>query len=268
MYIHNRQKKTNFYMIAPKITGIIIDNTIIKIIVVDIILFTFLLLKFIVFTSFIIIFRKDVLIMLFIIAGLLLFFYLWMRFGNAKANRKIQEEKNAFWEKENVSNTTRKVDISGLDYLVIPIDCLPFTETTDEVLISLQNSITALSQRPILNLTGLSNTDLKLKYGVANITLLSEYDSNYTLLVNSLYQWGSYLYEHEKIPEATTVLEFGVQCKTDVSKHYLLLATIYKDANKPEKIDNLILVANSLQTLMKDSILSALKEIKLSTYLA
>lgn len=205
--------------------------------------------------------------MLFIITGLLLFFFLWMRYGNAKANRKIQEEKNTFWEKENLSNTIRKVDISALDYLVIPIDRLPFTETTDEVLVTLQNSIIALTKRPILNLTGLSNTDLKLKYGVANITLLSEYDNNYTLLVSNLYKWGSYLYEHDRIADATTVLEFGVQCKTDVSKHYLLLATIYKDANKLEKIDDLILIVNSLQTLMKDSILSALKEIKLSLYL-
>ena len=202
-----------------------------------------------------------------VVLGLVLLLLIWLRFGNSKANRKLQKEKAIFWENENLSNSTRKVDISGLDYITIPLDQLPFTETTDETLISLQKTITTLSQKRIINLTGFSNTDLKLQYGVSNITLLSEYDNNYTLLISNLYKWGSYLYDHERVSEAIVVLEFGIQCKTDVSKNYLLLATIYKDMNTIEKIDALILMAETLQTLMKDSILADLKEIKLSSYL-
>jgi len=202
-----------------------------------------------------------------IVLGFVLFLFIWLRFGGSKATRKLQKDSDTFWGNETLSNSTRKVDISGLDYISVPIDRLPFTETTDEILISLQKIITTLSQERILNLAGFSNTDLKLKYGVANITLLSEYDNNYTLLVYNLYKWGLYLYEHEKVLEAIVVLEYGIQCKTEVSKNYLLLATIYKDTNAVEKIDELILVAETLQTLMKDSILSDLKEIKLSSYL-
>lgn len=202
-----------------------------------------------------------------IVIGLVLFLFLWMHIEGSKTNRKNQIIKDSFWNKENQANVTRKVDISGLDYITIPIDCLPFTDTTEEVLISLQHSIKSLSQYPILNLTGFSNTDLKLKYGVANITFLSQCDSNYTLLVNGLYKWGSYLYDHEQIHDATTVFEFGIQCRTDVSKNYLILAKIYKDTNAPKKIDDLMLVAETLQSLTKDFILSSLKEIKLSSYL-
>ena len=202
-----------------------------------------------------------------IVIGLVLFLLLWMHFEGSKTNRKNQILKDSFWNKERQANLTRKVDISGLDYITIPIDRLPFTDTTEEVLTSLQHSIKSLSQYPILNLTGFSNTDLKLNYGVANITFLSQCDSNYTLLVNGLYKWGSYLYDHEQILDATTVLEFGIQCRTDVSKNYLLLATIYKDTNAATKIDDLLLVAETLQSLTKELILSSLKEIKLSSYL-
>lgn len=249
------------------IIGIIMDNTRIIIIIVDMILFVFLLLKFIVFSPlYYYLFRKEVTNMLGVV-GLLLFLFLWMRFEGQKASRKAKIEKDAYWKKEREANNTRKVDITGLDYIIIPIDRLPFVDDTDEVQKALQASVKALSKEPILNLTGFSNTDLKLQYGVANITFLSVCDSNYTQLVNSLYKWGSYLDSINKISEAITVLEFGIQCKTDNSKHYLLLANLYIKTNVPNKIDDLIIVAESLQTIMKESILSNLRKIKLSTYL-
>jgi hypothetical protein len=190
-----------------------------------------------------------------------------MRVNNHKTKKKIQEEKNIFWEKEYQANATRKVDISGLEYITIPLDLLPFAETSDEELLSLQKTIKTLAQQKILNLTGISNTDLKLKYGVANITSLSEYDSNFTLLIHTIYKWGEYLYNHNQISDAVKLLEFGIQCKTDISKNYILLATIYKDTNAAQKIDDLIHVAETLSTLMKDNIINSLKEIKLSSYL-
>lgn len=203
-----------------------------------------------------------------IVVGIVLFILLWMRIDSNKNANFVKKEKDAFWKRENSSNNTRKADIASLDYIKIPIELLPFTDTDDEELNSLQKFIKSLSKQPILNLTGLSNTDLKLKYGVANITFLSDCDNNYTILVQSIYKWGSYLYSHNQIPEAITVLEYGIQCKTDLSKNYILLAKIYKDTGVPQKIDELIAIADTLESLMKTSIVSGLKEIKLSTYLA
>lgn len=190
-----------------------------------------------------------------------------MRVNNYKTNKKIQEEKNVYWNKEYQANSTRKVDISGLEYIAIPLNLLPFAETSDEELLSIQKTINNLAQQKILNLTGISNTDLKLKYGVANITSLSEFDSNYTLLIHTLYKWGEYLYNHNQISDAVKVLEFGIKCNTDISKNYILLATIYKDTNVANKIDDLLCEAEKLSTLMKDSIINSLKEIKLSSYI-
>lgn len=205
--------------------------------------------------------------MVIIIAVILLTFFIWMRSSSHKAKQKILKEKEIFWDKERQANSTRKADVSGLNYIKIPVERLPFVETKEEELLSLQNTVKNLSEQQILNLTGISNTDLKLDYGVANITFLSACDVNYTHLVHTLFKWGEYLYNHKQISDATKVLEFAVECKTDISKNYILLATIYKEIGAIEKVDGLILIVESLQTLMKDFILNSLKEIKLSSYL-
>lgn len=202
-----------------------------------------------------------------IVIGILLFIYILIQSASISSKRKSQREKEAFWKKEREANSTRKADISGLDYIAIPIDTLPFAETAEEELLTLQNNIKNLAGKPVLNLTGISNTDLKLKYGVANIKFLIRCDNNYTLLIQNLCKWGSYLYDRNMPEEAVTVLEYGIEIKSDISKNYTLLAEIYKAADLPEKITGLIQKAETLDSLTKETILKALKEIKMSYFL-
>ncbi|MDF2472835.1 MAG: hypothetical protein K0R21_617 [Anaerocolumna sp.] len=179
----------------------------------------------------------------------------------SRSGQKSKMDSRAFWEKESRSNSTRKADISNLDYIKISLSRLPLVDTTDDELHNIQEAIRELAEKPILNLTGISNTDLKLKYGAANMTFLSECDSNYTLLVRSLYKWASYLNEHNLKKEAVSVLEYAVECKTDISKNYILLAALYKEIGEDEKINDLLLTVMTLQSLTKDSIITALKEL-------
>lgn len=193
--------------------------------------------------------------------------YFIMRIDLNKVNKKVTDEKQSFWNKEYKSNEIRKQDVSSLDYIKIPLDKLPIKDTTDENLLALQYSIINLSKVSILNLTGVSNTDLKLQYGVANLNFLSECDNNYTLLVNSLYKWGSYLYDNGQLDDAKIVLEYGITCNTDISKNYILLANIYKEQNTPNKIDKLLDIISNLNTFRKESILSSVRDVRNSTYL-
>ena len=57
--------------------------------------------------------------------------------------------------------------------------------------------IEALKEKKILNLSGFTNTDLKLEYGVGNLTELTDYDNNYVTLSRSLHlgRGSSYLKE-------------------------------------------------------------------------
>ena len=65
-----------------------------------------------------------------------------------------------------------------------------------------QQTLLSLSDSPIVNFTGLTNTDLKLMYGAPNIDLLMRYDQNYTTLACTLQKWADKLYGEGYVAEA------------------------------------------------------------------
>lgn len=178
-----------------------------------------------------------------------------------KSDQINAESKRRFWEREEKSNFVRKKDISNLDYISIPVDRLPLNET-DEELCEYQNTILHLAERKILNLTGMTNTDLKMEYGVANLPLLTEYDDNYTTLVNTIAKWGARFFALNMTSQAITVLEYGITIKTDVSRNYLLLADYYCEMNRPDEVERLIKCAEQIDTLIKPSLIKKLNEIR------
>jgi len=197
-----------------------------------------------------------------IVVTIIIILYFLIRFSGNNTAIKLRKEKEAFLQREQQSNVIRKKDLSELNYIKIPIASLPFVDTEDPELKSVQNTIKELADKKILNLTGFSNTDLKMEYGTANITFLSQCDGNFTLLAKSLYKWAVWLHDHDMEEEALSVLEFGIQCNTDISKHYHLLAEYYLKNNQMDKIETLIKAAENLKSLSKDTIIKYLKEIK------
>lgn len=193
----------------------------------------------------------------------LLIFGVWLKYETTKATRKDKQASADYWTVEQEANLIRKKDISNLNYIEIPLYDLPLYETSDKTLSGFHQKIHDLSNVKILNLTGTTNTQLKLEYGMANLSILSEYDQNFTALARTIFEWGSYLYEKNNLKDAVTVLEFGVKCRTDISGNYTLLAGIYKEQGNISYINDLIAAASSLSTLMKESILTSLKKIKL-----
>ena len=117
-----------------------------------------------------------------------------------------------------------------------------------------------LSTEKIVNLTGITNTELKLQYGVANLDTLIKYDQNYTTLARTLQVWAEKLYKESYEAEARTILEFAVSTHTDVSGSYKLLTEIYQKSGEQDKIKNLLPVAETLNSSMKNSIVHILQE--------
>lgn len=192
--------------------------------------------------------------------GAFVLLVLWFAFARKRMAIKIEKEKDKFWDREALSNSTRKQSLDDLAYIVIPLDTLPCLNTTDSKLREYQDLIKDFAGKKIVNLTGFTNTDLKLTYGAPNLPLLTAYDQNFTDLVRLLYAWGEKLHSLGFTKEAVTVLEFGAWCHTDISGHYKLLASLYKEEGHPEKIQNLISVAEGLNSLMKKSILQLLQD--------
>ncbi len=177
-------------------------------------------------------------------------------------------------EQERASNAIRRKSLDDLEYITIPFDSLPFSgkvtdadngsaaenTATDEALIKDEEDILSLKDKKIVNFTGISNTDLKLAYGAPNLPLLTEYDQNFTFLVKSLDSWGSHLIGLNRAQDARKVLEFAVNCRTDLKSSYMMLADMYVEGFEFDKLDHLISVAGSLNSLMSAPIVRALKE--------
>ena len=89
-----------------------------------------------------------------------------------------------------------------------------------------------LENQKIVNLSYLTNTDLKYKYGVANLNLLTEYDTNYSELITLLQNYGNMLLESGFEEQALTVLEYSISIGSDISKTYTTCAAIYQNHNQ------------------------------------
>ena len=188
-------------------------------------------------------------------------FIIWFTIQRIRRENKDYAIKQSFWEKERRANNTRRQPLDDLPYIKISYDSLflhllPDNERADEY----REAFHSLSESQIVNFTGISNTDLKLKYGAPNIDLLTRYDQNFTFLARTLQQWASLLYENGYTKEAREILELAVSIKTDVSGSYRLLCKIYREENTPEKIKELYPIAESLNSMMKNTIVRILQE--------
>ena len=190
---------------------------------------------------------------------------IWIYYQKSRTDRSAKAVHDAFLEKERQANLTRKKDISNLDYIIIPIEQLPFPTLEDEEITEVQKRLQKLATEKIVNFTGITNTELKLQYGAPNIEYLMAFDKNYLELVRSLYRYAKLLYDKGYKEEATAILEYGISIKTDVSANYTLLASIYKEKNDTKRIDFIISQAEMLNSLTKNSLLTNLNALKNST---
>ena len=178
-----------------------------------------------------------------------------------KNTQTMEKEQDAFWQKELEANSVRKKPLDDLEYITIPLEQLPMdTHKEDIVVQECVEIINTLSSCKIVNLTGITNTDLKLTYGTANITILTEYDQNYTLLVTTLQKWADKLHTLGDMHSASTVLEYAVSVGSDVTQTYLLLAEIYTKQGTTYRISELVTAAGKLTTPSGKVVLRKLEE--------
>ena len=117
-----------------------------------------------------------------------------------------------------------------------------------------------LRDQKIANLTGYSNTDLKLKYGAPRIARLMLWDQNYTVLARTLQKWGKRLLDLGYKEEAIRVLEFALSTRTDILGTYQVLLKHYQENGNEEGIAALKETASGLESLRRDQILALLGE--------
>lgn len=191
-------------------------------------------------------------------------FIAWLTYELSKSRQKNEQAEKSFWEKETQANSVRKKSLDHLNYVRFDFHTLPSKESFLNANLPIPESLFALlslQEKQMVNLSGYSNTDLKLAYGTANLTILSEYDENFELFCKNIYLLAQALDEACRTEEALSLLEDTLVWGTDISGHYKLLARIYQRKNELSKIQNLKEKAMTLKSITKPTILSALDEI-------
>lgn len=173
-----------------------------------------------------------------------------------KGDTSQKEVMDNFFEKERLANAVRKKDISQLDYITIPSEKILHPLNT-----SIEKEFFSYAEKPMLNLNGISNTDLKLEYGTANLTVLSEYDTNYMDMISLLPKYVEELLAAEQTDTAQHLLEFAIHTKADSRKIYQQLISIYKETNQLEKINDLKKASESLPEITRNIIQKDLSSI-------
>lgn len=189
----------------------------------------------------------------------------WMFWHKVEVKKKMRNEEKTeekFWEREAEANSVRRKPIDALDYVRLPKN-LPVDLMSDNPeIIEIKKVLENLKDSKILNLTGYSNTDIKMEYGTANITELSKYDDNYTTLVTSLQKWADILWDAGYEEEAVQIMEYLVDTGADIGKTYRLLGKYYITSFKDEKYEELIKKAENLRSLNKPYIVQSIQDLK------
>ena len=128
-----------------------------------------------------------------------------------------------FWDKEQQANNVRKQDITGLEYVTLSADLIPGTLHTEE-----EKILSHLISQKMLDLTEYSNTDLKLKYGAANLDELSKYEQNYVSMIRQLPIYARQLFDNGNTEEAKKLLEFGMSLENNSGSIYNTFKELYQ----------------------------------------
>ena len=205
-------------------------------------------------------------------------FAIWLRYETRK-NSQIEAEVNSdFAEKERQANFTRKADITNLDYIHMPLGSLPFmgkyesvqssyspsaniSSLTRSEILACEKNVIALSNKKILNLGGLSNTDIKMKYGVANLQILMQYDDNFSKLSRALARWGKLLFDAGELTAAKKVLSYAISCKADIEEAFITLAKIYRQEDNELGISDLVEACDCFDELRKNNIINQIASV-------
>lgn len=170
--------------------------------------------------------------------------FAWVIHHNVHKNKGNDKQAiSSYLKREAAANNTRRQDISSLPYITVPLSTFPFDITLNDPkkqsqIAEYQKTLEDLANKKLLNLIGISNTELKERYGPANLELLITYDQNYTTYLRTLQDFADCLYD-EYPEQAVDLLEYCIAIGTDLSSTYVLLGSHYKALGDQQAFENL-----------------------------
>ncbi|MBO6149001.1 MAG: hypothetical protein J6O55_06660 [Lachnospiraceae bacterium] len=199
--------------------------------------------------------------MLFLPLASIFLFGLILRRAIKKNNAAYEKIKSDFWDREREADRAPAASIFELAFIEFPEELpldMPIEDTAGR---ECQDTLKRLSDKQILNLTGLSNTDLKLKYGAANLEDLSRADENFTVLSRMLPRLAKSYMSEGFVDEALKLLLFGVECLCDSREIWELLGEHYLEKEDRAALEDLCGKARELpESASKNYIIKKMDE--------
>lgn len=148
-----------------------------------------------------------------------------------KNNGDSKQSIKHYLSREDAANNTRKKDITNLPYIMVPLQTLPLDITLNDEkkqskILQYIKDIQYLCDKKMLNLIGLTNTDLKEQYGPANLETLIVCDQNYSRYIRTLHLLAECIYE-EYPDKAVEIWKYCLAIGTDISGTYACLGQHY-----------------------------------------
>lgn len=196
----------------------------------------------------------------------LIFTFIWQHHLH-KNSRQHDRLKEAFWKKEEASLVVRKKiipadlyyhpNLTGLDFIIPSY----ISQEQKHHFLQLKRQLIESASQPMLSFPHTSNTDLRLTYGTANISLIESAENNYNHFLNLLFNYAKWMNENDRPNEAIVALEECIRLDSEVSSHYFLLADLYSTLKKTDSLLTLHQKATSLECLTKDKIIRYLESL-------
>ncbi len=195
----------------------------------------------------------------------LTFLFIWTH-NLRKRQEKHEAEKEAFWGKEERSLSVRKKEIPAELYFHPNISrfnfpALDLEPAAAEKYKTLEKQIRGSVSLPMLSLSNMSNTDLRLNFGTANQPVIAQAEENYEAFLSFLYEYAILMNEHEHADEAITALEEAIRLKSDICQHYFLLADLYQAQSSSESLQVLTALVQDMDSSSKQRILNYLAKL-------
>ncbi len=181
-----------------------------------------------------------------------------------KNMRQENINREQFWNNEEKSLSTRRKEFNENDYIKPNLSKLSFPTVHSlnpgQTLHyqQIKNRLQELSSMDLMNFSNLTNTELRIRFGTANQTVITQNEANYNSFLKSLADYGHLMIEFEEINEAIVAFEECIRLGSDYSDHFITLAQLYLQKNQRYKVTDLIEKAESLKSLNRSIILKKL----------
>ena len=190
-------------------------------------------------------------------------FIVWTQYEMKKDSKAIKKREDEFLAREYEANHTEKKDISDLPLMHIDESVIPLPPdgmfTDEDDIVGYIKNLKNIIKEPMIDLSEYSNTDLKLTYGTANFTLLSQYDTNYSSFLLLLTNLARGYARRELYDLAERTYRVALESGSIKLQDYTGLAEVYLAQDNPAGITELIEEVRESELPRKDGIIEALR---------